>query len=262
MTLEAIRNVEFNRGRGYRSDEVDEFIDECIETVEALQRENETLNQKMKVLADKISQYRMEEDNIRAALLSAQRAGDIVLREANEKAAKIVEEANEKARHIREDAVAAIGDEQHELKRIQNEVEAFKARMLSLYKEHLSLINAIPETVKTEELPAKAADTPVEQETVAPKVVEVAVVAETPEIEEAPVVESPVVEPPVFSAETNVVVTPEEESAEEPETDEEVEMKPISRFVDLKFGANYNIADDDDEEDTGKRSHNPFRKKK
>lgn len=259
MTLEAIRNVEFSRGRGYRADEVDDFIDDCIETVEALQRENEALNQKVKVLADKVTHYRMEEDNIRAALISAQRAGDVVLREANEKAAKIIEEAGEKARHIREDAVAAIGDEQHELKRIQNEVEAFKARMLSLYKEHLSLINAIPETPKTEPVsaPAVTETKPVAEEIVEPIVAEEPVLVEEVVVETAPIPEEETV---VIPPETPVEETEEED--EEDEEDEEVEMKPISRFADLKFGANYNIADDDDEEDTGKRSHNPFRKKK
>ena len=92
MTLDSIRNVEFSRGRGYRADEVDDFIDACVETVETLQRENETLNQKMKVLADKLVEYRNEEDSIRAALLSAQRTGDIIIREAKDQAEQILQE--------------------------------------------------------------------------------------------------------------------------------------------------------------------------
>ena len=93
MTLDSIRNVEFTRGRGYRADEVDDFIDACVETMEALQRENDTLNQKMKVLADKLVEYRHDEDSIRSALLSAQRTGDGILRDAKEQAEKIVQEA-------------------------------------------------------------------------------------------------------------------------------------------------------------------------
>ncbi len=251
LTLDAIRNVQFNRGRGYRADEVDEFIDECIETMEALQRETEVLNQKIKVLADKVTEYRAEEDNIRAALISAQRTGDVVLREANEKAEKIVAEANEKARRIREDAEGAIGDEQHELKRIKKEVASFKARMLGLYKEHLSLINVLPE--EKEELPAEQ-PAPVAETVVAP-VEELPV--EQPVVEEAP---APIEQTVVPEEET--VVVPPEIVSESVEVEETAEMKPVSRFANLKFGANYNIADDDDEEDTGKRAHNPFRKKK
>lgn len=227
MTLDSIRNVEFSRGRGYRADEVDDFIDACVETVETLQRENETLNQKMKVLADKLVEYRNEEDSIRAALLSAQRTGDIIIREAKDQAEQILQEAQEKARRAREDCQGAITDEQKELDRVQREVAAFKARMLSLYKEHLALINVLPEV---KEAPAAAEEEPV-------------TAAE-----------------PVTPAE-DVVVAPEAASADEAPAEET--MKSVSRFSNLKFGADYNISDDDDEDDEDdKKAHNPFRRKK
>ena len=76
MTLEDIRNVAFSRGRGYRAEEVDDFIDECVAAMEQLVRENDVVNQKMKVLADKLAEYRNDEDSIRSALLNAQRTGD------------------------------------------------------------------------------------------------------------------------------------------------------------------------------------------
>ena len=213
MTLDSIRNVEFTRGRGYRADEVDDFIDACVETMEALQRENDTLNQKMKVLADKLVEYRHDEDSIRSALLSAQRTGDGILRDAKEQAEKIVQEAQEKAQKLREDSQGAIGDEQKELERVQREVAAFKARMLTLYKEHLALINVLPEVKEEPEAPAD-------------------------DVVVAPEAEAPAEEPPVPG-----------------------EMKSVSRFSDIKFGADYHIADDD-EEGTPSRAHNPFRKKK
>ncbi len=216
MTLDEIRNIEFNRGRGYRADEVDDFIDNCVEAMEVLMRENEDLKQKMQVLADKVNEYRTDEDNIRGALLNAHRTGENILREANAKAEQILSEAEAKAQTIREDAKSAIAEESDELARMQREVSAFRTRMLSLYKEHLSLISALPE-VKEEPVPQAAVE------------------------EDANVV--------------GVPEEPEQESAED-----EGELKPMSRFEGLKFGADYDIAEDEDGEDT--RSHNPFRKKK
>ncbi len=215
MTLDDIRNVEFNRGRGYRADEVDDFIDDCVEAMEALVRENDELKQKMQVLAEKVNEYRTDEDNIRGALLNAQRTGETILREANAKAEQILNEAEAKAQNIREDAKGAIAQENDELARMQREVSAFRTRMLSLYKEHLALISALPEV----------------KEEVAPQAVQ----------------------------DENVVGIPEE--PEHTAETEETEMKPISRFEGLKFGADYDISADN-EEDEEDRSHNPFRKKK
>ena len=166
MTLDDIRNVEFNRGRGYRADEVDDFIDNCVDTMEALVRENEELNRKMKVLADKVNEYRADEDAIRSALLNAQRAGDTVLRDANAKAEQILKEAQEKAQSIREDAKGAIAAENEELARMQREVTAFKERLMKLYKEHVALLNLLP---VQEAAPAPApVEEPTAEEPIAP----------------------------------------------------------------------------------------------
>lgn len=152
MTLEQIRNVEFTRGRGYRAEEVDDFIDDCVATLEKYRQEAEEANQKMKQLAEKLVEYRNEEDSIRAALLNAQRAGDSVLREAEEKAKTLVQEAEQAVQNIHREAQKSIEAEKKELARVQQEVAHFKQQMLTKYKEHLALINVLPEA---EEKPAE-----------------------------------------------------------------------------------------------------------
>ena len=215
MTLDEIRHVEFTRGRGYRAEEVDDFIDECVETLEQYRKENEEATQKMKMLADKLAEYRNEEDSIRAALLNAQRAGDTALREAEEKAALIIEEAQTRAKSIEEEAKQRIGEQQQELERVRREVSKFKQQLLNMYKEHLAQINVLPE-------------------------VEEAV----PEVKEDVVTVAPVAE---------------EDDAESVQLQEE--QQPLSRFADLKFGEDYRIEDDtDDDEEEAPRGF--FRKKK
>ena len=222
MTLDEIRNIEFSRGRGYRAEEVDDFIDACTETVEQLIREKEELSQKMKVLADKVVEYRNEEDSIRSALLNAQRAGDAALREAEEKAAAIKAEAETEAANIRTAERAKIEAEKAELQRVQQEAAAFKARLMSLYKDHLAVIGMLPEE-KVEEQPEPAAET-----------------------------------------EDDVVVAPNAEDTVQPASEDEEEMKVVSRFSDLKFGEDYDISKDydEDEENEELKPRGLFKKRK
>lgn len=161
LTLDQIRNIEFNRGRGYRAEDVDEFIDNCVETVEALLRDKEELSQKMQVLAEKVVEYRNEEDSIRSAVLSAQRTGDRTIREAEEKAAAIVSEAQTKAQTMREEALLQIEAEKKELDRIKQEVTEFKARLMAMYREHLEQIGMLPAEETPPAQPAE--ETPAEQ---------------------------------------------------------------------------------------------------
>ncbi len=234
MTLENIRNVEFNRGRGYRAEEVDDFIDACVDTVQQLIQEKEELTQKMKVLADKVVEYRNEEDSIRSALLNAQRTGDGVIREASLKAQQILDEAKAEAEDIRRVAMEKIGEQKAELERVQAEVAAFKEQVLALYKQHLEILQLIPEEKKAETA-EEAPAAPIEE---APAAVE-AVTAEIPLAE--------------VLAEDDVIVAPPVEEIVAAPDDEDEDMKPVSRFSNLKFGNDYDISADDDDEPAKRR---------
>ena len=167
LTPEEIRNIAFTKGiGGYKTNEVDLFIDQCADTVETLLSEKAELNKKLEILADKLVEYRNDEDSIRTALLSAQRLGDTVVREANHKAGLIMDDANIKAQKIVENARRSIVKEEEELRRIEKEVASFKARMLSIYREHLSLINVLPEPEEEEQAPEESA--PAEPEAASP----------------------------------------------------------------------------------------------
>ncbi len=222
MTLDEIRNIEFSRGRGYRAEEVDDFIDECVATVEQLLREKEEFSEKMKVLADKVVEYRNDEDNIRGALLNAQRAGETTLRNAEAKAGDILEAAKRDAENIRQVALSQVDNEKQELERMQREVATFKAQMMALYKEHLELLNRLPE--------------PEPEPTVEPAA------------EEAPVEDDVVIAP--TDAETVVSDAPV------------ADTKPLSRFSDLKFGNDYDIHDDEEDSDTTGKPARGFLKKR
>ncbi len=236
-TVEEIRNITFTKSLGgYKTSEVDDFIDGCADTVEALTAEAEDLKKKMEVLAAKVREYRDEEDSIRTALLSAQRLGDTVLREANHKASLILEDAQIKADKIEEVARQQIQEQMDELERMKQLVGEFKNRILNVYREHLAMIDVLPDYEQPEQ-----EEEPVEEEAEAP-------------VEEAVTEEMPVEEPAqedTFAEETPAMpVSPDavEETVVSLFTEDEQEEAATSQFGNLKFGTDYNIEDDDDDE--------------
>ena len=146
LTAQDIQDVHFRKSFGcYRTDGVDAFLDRCAETVDALTCTNAENERKMQVLGQSILDYRAQEDTIRNALMNAQRMSDTILEEARQQAEQIVAQATEQATHIHESAEADVQMERAEMKRVQEEVAAFKARLLSIYREHLTLIGVLTE---------------------------------------------------------------------------------------------------------------------
>ncbi len=240
-TVEEIRNITFTKSLGgYKTTEVDDFIDICADTVEALVAENEDLKKKMEVLANKVMEYRNEEDSIRTALLSAQRMGDTVLREANHKANLILEDAQIKAGKIGEVARQQIQVEMEELERMKKLVSDFKNQILNVYRQHLALIDVLPD-YNEPEVPAEedAAEVP----------------AQTEEATETPAPEESVqaAEETEEAAPVAMPVLPDADAKDEEQTallfGEEGEETETGHFGNLKFGADYNIDDEEDEEE-------------
>lgn len=231
-TVEEIRNITFTKSLGgYKTSEVDDFIDICADTVEALVAEKADMQKKMELLANKVVEYRNEEDSIRTALLSAQRMGDTVLREANHKASLILEDAQIKAEKIEEVARQQIQEQMDELERMKKLVGDFKNQILNVYREHLAMIDVLPDYKETEQVEEQVEETVAEVEEPA---VEAPVFEEVPADEETPAVPAS----PDVAEETAALLFGDEEEGEEP-----------SHFSNLKFGADYNIDDDDEEEE-------------
>lgn len=169
ITAKDIREVKFNRSLGgYKTTEVDEFLDRCADAVDELVKINDENERKMQVLAETIMDYRNQEDSIRSALISAQRMSESVISDARKQAEDIRNAANAEAAAVKEQAMAETAAELEELRRIKQEVADFKAKLLATYREHLTLIgilegdSAQPEE-KSEE-PSPAVEEPVVEE--------------------------------------------------------------------------------------------------
>ena len=99
ITAQDIREKGFERVRlnGYDMAAVDESLEELADDVAASQKENAVLKSKMKVLVDKIEEYRANEEALNSAILSAQKLAVQIENEARQRAAATVAEADKKA---------------------------------------------------------------------------------------------------------------------------------------------------------------------
>ncbi len=79
----------------YRAHSVDEFFDIVAESYEQMFKENGELVKKISILAERLEEYKNDEDNIRNALLTAQRMADKIVKETNQKADNQLAEVDE-----------------------------------------------------------------------------------------------------------------------------------------------------------------------
>jgi len=140
-------------GFGYRMDDVDAYLQKVADSMTELMEINSDLEKKLEVLADKLNEYREDEESLRTAILGAQKLGDSVIRESKTKAEIITRDATCKAEAMVNNAKRQIEREQENLLRTQREVANFKNRLLDMYKSHIELISMIPGDVEEEEQP-------------------------------------------------------------------------------------------------------------
>lgn len=187
LSLNDITNVSFRKAgfSGYRPEDVDAFIDQVRDTVEELTQKNlaqreemerveeekRQMQKKIELLAGKIEDYRSEEDEIKNALVSAQKLGDASIREARHKAEIILKDANLKAEHIIAGAEEQIQQQKQQMADLKKQVAEFRAQLLEMYRRHLTLIDALPGEKKEEpapqpapSIPEPAADVPEEEQ--------------------------------------------------------------------------------------------------
>ena len=102
LTPQDVRSVQFEKNlRGYRTEEVDRFLDKVEEQLtqseneaEALRKQIADLTAENQKLRQEMKDYEADGDMLKSALINAQRMGENVIREANQKAEEILHRAN------------------------------------------------------------------------------------------------------------------------------------------------------------------------
>lgn len=222
LTIDEIKNISFRKATlsgGYRAEDVDAFIDEVIASFEQLKKEKTNLVHKIDVLATRVEQYRSDEETVRNALLASQKVSDACIREAKDKAAKIVREAEAKAQSLLVDANKMTAIEKENYLQLQSDAVALRNELIDLYRKHIKAIDDLPTSADIEDTKASLDQKyPTEY------------------------VEEPVQDESNVQPEVSDELSAENISTEEVSEKQEKTSKRSEKFAHLKFGDNYDVS--------------------
>ena len=163
---------------GYNMLQVDNFLDSLIEDYRTLYQENISLKNKMKVLVDKVEEYRATEDAMRMTLHSAQKMADAMVKEGEAKKQAAIDQAvaavearsqavraqmeqEEQAVRARlEGAQKELADEQARLEAARAATTAYVAQLKELYTRQIQYIGSLS-SLTAETAQAQPAEEPV-----------------------------------------------------------------------------------------------------
>ena len=130
---------------GYNMSQVDEFLDILTGDYSALYNENAVLKNKMKVLVDKVEEYRATEEAMRKALLAAQRMADDLVKEAEQKKDALLAQTERDVDTRRAELAKALEAEEYRLKKAQEETAAFVEKVRALHAQEAEYLSHLDE---------------------------------------------------------------------------------------------------------------------
>lgn len=134
-----IQNKEFERAfRGYKQEEVDEFLDRVSKDFETIVKEKLNMEEKNLSLEDRLAQYQKLETTLHNAIIVAQETAEDVKRNANKEAELIRREAEKESQRIIEEARYKSSRILAEHEEIYKQAQIFKLRFRSFIEAQLA----------------------------------------------------------------------------------------------------------------------------
>lgn len=152
-----IHNKEFSRRlRGYDVDEVNEFLDQVIKDFELLIRENKELQNQMAGFQERIGHFQNVEETLSKTLLVAQETADELRAGAKKEAQLIIKEAEKNADRIINEALIKARNVSLDIEEMRKKATIYRTRFRSLIQAQLELLdNEVWESFEQLDVPVK-----------------------------------------------------------------------------------------------------------
>ena len=243
---------------GYDMTGVDDFLETVATDYSALYKENAILKSKLKVLVEKVEEYRSTEDAMRMALLTAQRMGEEITIEANKKKEETLQSADAEAK-ARLDATAKhIADEEFRLTVAAKETAKFIELSQAIMRKHSEFLTKLetarravrPDTMPPEPQPTfeeKVSDTAAQIGSAMDKLTSAGIPATlpssdgalSPEAQSVPVYDDEGEPTKLYPFNGSAASGQGGDGFETDDTEESTSPRPKFDFDDLKFGSNF-----------------------
>lgn len=137
-----IHNKEFGKGfRGYNEDEVNEFLDQIIKDYEAAIRQNKELEEKVSQLSERLSHFANIEESLSKSIIIAQEAAEEVKTNAKKESQLILKEAEKNADRIINEALLKSRNIALETEELKKRAIIFRTRFKTLIEAQLEMLH-------------------------------------------------------------------------------------------------------------------------
>lgn len=126
---------------GYDMQTVDDFLEPLTEDYITLYKENAVLKSKMKILVEKLEEYRSQEDSMKKALVAAQKTSDQMIAEAEKKCAQMTSQAENALRNKSAETQQQVAAEEERIERAKQAALNFIEVIEKDVSRHLDLLN-------------------------------------------------------------------------------------------------------------------------
>jgi len=137
-----VQHKEFKKAiQGYAREEVDQFLDEVISTLEADIEERTRMEAQIAELQEKVSHFKAMEDSLRSTLVLAQRTADELKASAHKEVDLIKQQARVEADTELQKVKQQITDAKSELQRILDKIGSVRHDLRNFLSRQLELID-------------------------------------------------------------------------------------------------------------------------
>ena len=128
---------------GYDMQMVDEFLEPLTQDYITLYKENSVLKSKLRILVEKLEEYRAQELTMKKALMAAQQTSEAIIADAQKKAAAILNEAEASAQGKASSLEQDYAVEQQRLSQARATAQAFIAAVELDVQKYLSQLESL-----------------------------------------------------------------------------------------------------------------------